>query len=59
MNKILIIALLIGVALLPGCLEKKWWEDCYESEEAAMLDQLNAEIADLRQEIKDARYYRY
>ena len=47
---LLIITILIIVALLPGCREKHWWEDCYSSEEEARLDHIEAEFYAMKEE---------
>lgn len=34
--------------------EKQWWEDCYSSEEAAHLDQLRVDLANMMED-KDSK----
>jgi len=45
--------LLQGLILLSsGCQQKEWWEDCYRSEEEAHIDQLECDLADLKEKLK-------
>lgn len=57
MKKMMVIPFLTAVAIiifLSGCREKQWWEDSYSSEEAAQIDQLRVDLANMMED-KDSK----